>query len=207
MNGFFLQRYAKKNMKTKIINIAILFITIAISTNAQIGDNIQSEIKYQGEVLTGYGIGIGNLQIDRTYIQTIHGLKFGDYFSAGIGIGMNITPAYDLNMTISVPHAPPTTINSSTSLISVPIFLNLKGYLPISKKLDLLLSMDVGHSIGVNGEIMSLNGLMINPAVGICFNNRLNFSFGYEHQKISTFIPFLTLNSGALSLKLGFLFP
>ncbi|MFI3292947.1 MAG: hypothetical protein SNI70_05460 [Rikenellaceae bacterium] len=61
-------------------------------------------VKYQGEVLTGFGAGVGLLPMDRLYLHTIQGVRVGEHFSAGLGIGLTmIMPyAFDYNLPESI---------------------------------------------------------------------------------------------------------
>ena len=47
----------------------------------------QVPVKYQGEVDLGCSLGVGQLSSERVNIHTIQGVKIGEYFSTGVGIG------------------------------------------------------------------------------------------------------------------------
>ena len=45
---------------------------------------------YQGEVVINYGFGVGDVQLARTGVHMINGIRFNPYLSAGVGIGVAI---------------------------------------------------------------------------------------------------------------------
>lgn len=81
--------------------------------------------------------------ISRIVFETVHGVRINPYLFAGVGLGINYFykdiyfsngwNIYELG-------------NSGTVL---PVFANVKGYLPVSSKAALNLSWDLGAAIGV----------------------------------------------------------
>ncbi|MEG1910339.1 MAG: hypothetical protein RR190_05140 [Bacteroidales bacterium] len=179
-------------MKTKFFTlfalISALFIVSTTNANAQEYPKNTAKVKYQGEIMSGFGFGIGEFAIDRVYVHTIQGVKIGRYFSTGLGIGVNIIPLY---------------VFGSNTEVYMPIYVNAKGYLPLGKKSSLYLSFDLGGSFGVTYGAAEFRGFMCMPAVGVSIVNRVNISFGYELQRLSTGISGLSVNMGALAIKLG----
>ena len=156
----------------------------------------------------GYGFGIGDLPINRVYVQTIHGVRVGENFSLGLGIGINTALPRSMSISTDISIGGQITSSSSeyiSTLVYMPIFLNAKVYLPIYKNTDAFFSMDLGYSLGLNQDIVTMSGLMFTPSAGVSINKRLNISVGYDIQKIS-FIRLLSVNSGAISLNVGLLF-
>ena len=130
----------------------------------------QTSIKYQGEVDLGYSFGVGTFATDRVNLNTIQGLKFGDYFSAGIGFGIDYFYEF-----------------YGDGKLFTPLYLNLKGYLPISlpvwEKSSLFVSFDIGSNRAtVDGTAVS--GLFYTPAIGAKIG-MIKFQFGYNMQKLS----------------------
>ena len=74
----------------------------------------QSPVKYQGEVDLGCSLGVGVLSSGRVNIHTIQGIRVGDYFSTGVGFGAD----YYI----------------SGQDMTIPLFLNFKGYIPTKSK-------------------------------------------------------------------------
>lgn len=167
-----------------------LLMLMACTSFAQAQTN--TNIKYQGEVLAGYSAGIGTFGLDRVNLHTIQGVRFNEYFSTGLGLGLNFYPNY-------IYDAPE---------LSMPIFLNAKGYLPVSNSTKLFLSLDLGVSVGLTEGMSGMSGFLIAPAVGASFKvspkNAINISLGYDCQKWSESITSIT--NGALAVKLGFQF-
>lgn len=129
----------------------------------------QTSVKYQGEVDLGYSFGVGTFATNRVNLNTINGLKFGDYFSAGIGFGLDYFYEF------------------YEGKLFTPLYLNLKGYLPISlpvwEKSSLFVSFDIGsNQTFVDGT--TIGGLFYAPAIGAKIG-MVKFQFGYNMQKLS----------------------
>ena len=106
--------------------------------------------RYQGEVAFAYGSAVSEGMQDlfpRIVFETVHGVRINPYLFAGVGLGINYFykdiyfsngwNIYELG-------------NSGTVL---PVFANVKGYLPVSSKAALNLSWDLGAAIGVGGYV------------------------------------------------------
>lgn len=147
----------------KKITLALLLAMLVMGAKAQ-----SSKIKYQGEVLAGYSVGVGDITSDRINLHTVHGVRFNPYVFLGGGVGLDF---YDMD----------------DSEIAMPIYFNAKGYLPVSPKMNMFLSLDLGSSIGVSDGFSELSGLLITPAVGVNFKvsqkNSLSLSVGYHAQQ------------------------
>ncbi len=148
-------------------------------------------VKYQSELQIAFGVGIGEIKIDRVYAQTIQGVRIGDYFSIGLGLGVTIIPTY---------------VTNSTLEMYVPIFANTKGYLPISEKLKAFLSLDIGGTVGVGEKMKDFRGLMLSPSLGMSISNTVNVGLGYEIQRLSSKYTSAYLNMNAVVIKLGCMF-
>ena len=104
--------------------------------------------RYQGEFAFAYGLavseGMGDL-FPRIVFETVHGVRINPYVFAGVGLGVNYFykdlyfydgwNIYELGSGGTV----------------LPVFVNAKGYLPLTKKVALNLSLDLGAAIGVGG--------------------------------------------------------
>lgn len=176
--------------KYLILSLCLLFSSAAFA----------QQIKYQGEVQVGYGFGVGDISIDRVNAHMINGARFNQYLSAGLGVGLDY---YHGN---------------GESYFSLPIYVNVKGYLPLSDKISLFASLDCGYSVSLSGEEQGgwkadVKGFLITPAVGASFkiadSKAINLSLGYMSQKIaygrsggST----IKDNANAVGLKVGYAF-
>jgi len=98
---------------------------------------------------------------------------------------------------------------SDNGELSMPVFLNLKGYLPVSEKVRPFLSLDLGVSVGLTEGLSEMSGLLCTPAIGVAVGvgnsgNALIFSLGYNMQQWSE--SGLGINTNTLNIKLGFQF-
>ena len=78
--------------------------------------------KYQGEVNTSYSFCIDE-ELNNLNLEVINGVRFSRYFYAGICLGA--------------------TANFSDEAILFPVFIDLKGYMPVTSKMDLSAAFDV----------------------------------------------------------------
>lgn len=179
--------------KYLILSLCLLFSSAAFAQS----------IKYQGEVQAGYAFGIGDNPADRLSIHMINGVRINPYFSAGIGVGLDY---YDVE---------------GTSFLSMPLFLNLKGYLPVSQKVSLFASFDLGYSVALKSEEgdlsgydakLGMKGLMVTPALGVSFKvaetKAVNLSLGYDVKTATLDVSgaSATTKCNAIGLKLGYAF-
>jgi hypothetical protein len=144
-------------------------------------------VSYQGEVDLGYSFGIGKSASERVNIHTIQGIKVGKYFSTGIGAGFDFYYNFD-----------------DTSEAIVPVYLNLKGYYPISAKVSPFISCDIGWGVGVTGDIDNDNGLTVAPAIGIVWGV-FKAQVGYNMQKVDN-IDLGKPSMSSVQVKIGIMF-
>lgn len=136
------------------------------------------DIWYEGELNLGFGTGgtikAGGESADAKYarplIETVHGVRITKYAFAGVGVGFQY--AYDDQWKVGM----------------MPVFLNLKGYYPVSEHFAPYVSIDLGYGAGVVGtkdfgeEGLDLKGGFY-ASYGIGLNyRRLNFGLGWQHQ-------------------------
>lgn len=191
-------------MKHKILILLLVLLAFTTEVKAQ-NHPSPNRARYQGEILTGYGFGVGDYSFDRVYLDLIQGVRVGKYFFAGIGSGINlIMPKYS---------------HEKVELFA-PLYVNLKGYLPVSKMVTLFLSVDVGTAFafsnnGYKSHLIDGN-FYVAPAVGISIANRANISIGYDSHTIDTPYrgePVCVIggynsyaNSSAISIKVAYQF-
>lgn len=164
----------------KIILLLVAAVISASSAFAQV------PIKYQGEVDLGFSFGVGTYAVNRVNVHTIQGVKIGDYFSAGIGLGTDIYVEKDVE-----------------SDLFIPLYLNVKGYLPTSSKVTPYASFDIGGGFGASEYAKGLSGVMLCPAVGVKIG-MFKAQLGYNVQKISE--SGVSINFSSLQLKAGVVF-
>lgn len=117
---------------------------------------------YAGELSAAFGLGVGlvsqYLPTNRIYIETIHGIRFNPWLSAGLGLGF----AYFYNLSYSV-YLTENLGAEYDGLGMLPFFLDLKGFYPVHRKADLYLALDLGAATAVSGGI---SGTEFYAAVG-----------------------------------------
>lgn len=114
------------------------------------------ETRYQGELNFGYATG-GKLKTDwdgevekfksntsRPFIETIHGARIGDYLFVGAGAAVQFMYG-ELDPEVNdSPH---------WETMNIPVFLNLKGYYPVSDNFAPYVSLSLG------GQIVALTNI------------------------------------------------
>lgn len=146
----------------------------------------QTKAKYQGEVQLGYSVGVGDFSAGRVNLHTVQGAKIGDHFSAGLGIGFDFY--HDLG--------------DGCDLL-IPIYLNMKGYIPVNDDLSPYVSLDLGYGAGASGNLKSLGGFYWGPSVGIRYKH-FEFQLGYTSQRISD--SGIGFDMSAIQFKVGVAF-
>ncbi len=166
-----------------------ILLLVAIATMSVFTVNAQSKVKYQGEVDLGYSIRVGEIGAGRLNLHTIQGVKIGEYFSTGVGVGLD----YYVNLYEG----------DGNSDLMMPIFLNIKGYMPVSEQTSLYASMDMGVGVGLTSGVSGMSGALFTPAIGVKVGD-WRVQLGYNIQKISE--SGLSINMKALQLKVGITF-
>lgn len=163
-----------------------LLLLVAMATMSICTANAQVPVKYHGEVDLGYSIGVGTFATGRVNIHTIQGVQIGKYFSTGIGLGLDYYHEF-----------------YEKGELTIPIYLNLKGYLPISKKVAPYFSFDIGAGVGATSGVTGMSGLYCTPAVGIKAG-KFKAQLGYNIQRVSE--SGIGFNMNAIQIKVGLMF-
>lgn len=177
----------------KLLLLLTLLTTITNATNAQ-----TKKAHYQGEAQIGYSIGIGITPNNRANIHLLNGIRFNKYLFTGVGTGLDI---YSID---------------SETLLAIPIFFNLKGYMPVSNTTSMFLSLDLGTAIGTD-EIKEVNFFSMTPGIGASFNvaeaKAITINLGYCYQALGYYYTGDggsayrgRDNTGAITFKVGFSF-
>ncbi len=164
-------------MKKLILSAAAAVLSVCAA-------QAQTPVKYQGEVDLGYSIGVGTFGTGRVNLHTVQGVKVGRHFSTGLGQGFDLYH------------------EGATDLI-LPIYVNFKGYLPVSEKVAPYLSLDIGGGIGLTENLNGLSGLCLTPAVGIRAG-MFKAQLGYNIQQLSELGA--SINFNAIQIKVGVVF-
>lgn len=166
--------------KCKMKKLLILAVTAVMSVGAA---HAQTPVTYQGEVDLGYSIGVGNFATGRLNVHTVQGVAIGDYLSTGLGLGVDYY--HELES------------------VFVPLYLNLKGCLPVSGVVSPYVSFDIGYGFGVSEDVSGLSGLYCNPAIGVRVK-AFKAQLGYNAQRVSE--SGIGFTMGAIQIKVGFVF-
>ena len=164
--------------------LAFLIAALAICFGSAKGDNL---VYYQGEIDFGYSFGVGGDASGRVNIHTIQGIGIGKYLSTGIGTGVDFHHNFD-----------------DTSEMIVPVFVNVKGYYPLGKKITPFLSCDAGVGVGVTGTIDNNCGFHVAPGIGFVWG-LLKVQAGYNLQNVKN-VDLGKLSMSSIQLKVGLMF-
>ena len=102
--------------------------------------------KYQGEVALAYGLGVGDvskvLNTDRIFFETVHGVRINPYLFTGLGLGFG----YFYGLLDDYYYE-----EGDDTMGMLPVFVDFKGYCPVSPKTSVYLAWDLGAAVGVSG--------------------------------------------------------
>lgn len=196
-------------MKKILLCAIIALLSFSASARGAIQDQSKPKcaIRYQGEASLGYMFSLYATDRNMVEVHTVHGIRVGDYFSVGIGVGIDMT-GYE-----SYSYEQQKVQLNITPMI--PLYLNVKGYLPVSKGTRLYLSMDAGmvfdfesgaidglSSRAIRTKVLSV--AYLNPAFGanikVSPKNAINLSVGYK-----TYLSNRAMVNG-INVRIGFQF-
>lgn len=175
-------------MKNLLLSLAMVLVVI-FTTNAQevsshelqpdtltlnnsIKNNIENlsastpkfKIHYQGEIWWGFSLQTEDFSASILNIHTVHGLKLNKYLSTGIGVGLDF-------------------YNSFLSAM-MPVYIDVKGYLPINSRVTPFIALDLGYSIGLTEDLAGHGNLYISPTIGLKYK-KFSYQIGYTGQRFS----------------------
>lgn len=169
---------------------SLLFVSaLCSSLNAQTSSF--PSVKYNGDVNFGYGVGVGQLSLDRISIGTIQGVKIGDYFSTGLGIQMDYFYNYDK------------LIHAGSGELALPLYVDLRGHLPISPQASMQLFCDLGGAFGLTAGLSGVSGFYCTPGLAVQYSH-FRFQVGYNIIRVSNLLYYTSAN--AIQLKIGYVF-
>ena len=175
-------------MKRSLI-LAFLTVMVIVPATAQV------RVKYHGEINVGYSIGVGSYAKNRVNLYTIQGVKIGEYFSTGLGLGLDWYRG--LYAEYWEKQGKP-----DMGELAMPIYLNVKGYLPVNEKVAPYLTFDIGYGIGLTEGLDGFGGLYLTPGVGIKAGH-FKAEVGFNVQRI---VDVVNVNANALKLAIGYIF-
>lgn len=126
--------------------LLLSFVCLVASTNsfAQIIQSqsiyIQEKEKtypcYQGEFNLGYITPLS------AFIETVHGVRINKYLFTGLGLGFRASSEYATYSCKGIEYIPDFGLH-------FPVFANVKGYYPVSNKIEPYLNLSLGYAVGV----------------------------------------------------------
>lgn len=159
--------------KILILAAVVMFCASAsaqvLKSSTMVVERKQSHSRYQGELNFGYGLGgkmsSNGMSVDagyeRVFVETVHGMRIMPYLFAGVGVGMH----YGYN----------------AETIAVPVFLDVKGYYPVTDKFAPYIALDFGYSPMVSGDVDG--GAYVSYGLGLNYG-KLNFGLGWQYQGV-----------------------
>ncbi|MDR0908120.1 MAG: hypothetical protein LBM63_05910 [Rikenellaceae bacterium] len=168
----------------KKILLLIVFAVVATTTLSA-----QQKSTYQGDVEFEYSIMTNYFPFQKIGIHTTHGIRFNEHFFAGVGTGIEtMTPYF---------------------FISIPAYLSVTGYIPVTPRVNLFTGIDLGTSIMIDwgGDPVTIWGVLVRPEIGVAFKNKRDrirtLALGYSYESWPTPIED---SISAISLKFGLRF-
>ncbi len=164
----------------KKVYLMIIMSILCVAVNAQ------NKVSYQGELNLGYGFGMGDLAVNRLYVETIHGVRVNPHLFIGAGLGW---ASFDNERTV------------------IPFFADVKCYIT-KGNIQPYVYLDLGYGLGDEEGFYGASGIgvdiTINSKTGIFAN------FGYQSQGLRDNIQgngiYGSSNMGAIMFQLGFRF-
>lgn len=144
---------------------------------------VQTKPRYQGEFAFAYGLGVGEasdyLPTNRLVFETVHGVRINQYAFVGLGLAVNY---FYKELELYYGYGG---YYSESSGIVLPIFLNAKGYLPVTPKFSVYASLDLGAAMGISGYTDGGTEFYTSFGPGINFGKaqgvRGDFSIRFQH--------------------------
>ena len=162
-------------------------MVLAIMSVSAISASAQVLVKYHGEVNAGYSLGVGTLGLNRANVNTIQGIQVGNYVTTGLGLGLDWYHGQK---------------GVKESDFIMPIYLNVKGYLPVNETFAPYLTFDVGYGVGVSEYTKGYGGLYLTPGVGVkC--GKFKAEIGFNMQRL---IDVVSANTNAFKFLIGCIF-
>ena len=162
----------------RLLLLFVATVSFALSASAQ---------RYQGELNLGYGFGIGNYEVDRFHVETVHGVRVNQYFFVGAGFGLSY---FDNERTV------------------IPVFADIKGYFLKATKICPYIFADLGYGFGDVEGFYGAGGIGID--FKITSKHGIYFNLGYQSQGLKNNIQSNGLygpsNMGAFLVRVGFRF-
>lgn len=143
---------------------------------------------YEGITEAGYAIGVGRMEGGAATLSVINGYQMGNYFYAGVGVGVFYT--------------------TGAGCVLMPIFAHFRSRL-LATKVSPYATFGVGYAVGLSN---SDGGLYYEPSLGVAVRlqgrSNLTFGIGYmlSKERVDDGWRDVSVSMGAVSLRVGFTF-
>ena len=148
------------------------------------------KLRYQTELDLSYAYGIED-EISYLNLEWVNGVRFNRYFFAGVGGGASA--------------------NFEDEGVLVPLYVDLRGYAPVAKKVDLMFGVNLGTKLDYNYGMSG--GFLLRPEFGIAtrFTEKFGMNFAVRYELYSfgydvlgtTGIMDMHLKTNLIGLKIG----
>lgn len=169
-------------MKKLLLMAAMLFALAPLCASAQ----APKVFDYQGEVDLMCGLDAYN-EVGYANLEIVNGIRFSRNLFVGSGLGLSVS------------------LGDEAFLI--PLFVDVKGYFPVARRVDLMAGIDLGTKLDYFYE--TTGGWLMRPEFGLHFqfnrNLGLNVSLFYEYYGYG-YILDTREYANLVGLKLGFHF-
>lgn len=143
-------------MKKLLLMAAMLFVLAPLRASAQ----APRVFDYQGEIDLMCGFDASN-EVGYANLEIVNGIRFSRNLFVGAGLGLSVS------------------LGDEAFLI--PLFVDVKGYFPVARKVDLMAGIDLGTKLDC---FYDTTGWLMRPEFGLHFqfnrNLGLNVSLFYE---------------------------
>lgn len=145
--------------------------------------------KYQGEVALSGAFCLDNEE-GSFNVEIVNGIRFSRYLFVGVGVGVSAS--------------------LEDEAVKVPLYVDVKGYMPVTKCTDLFAGIDLGTKLDYDYGLSG--GLMLRPEFGLHFqfNEKLGLNVALFYERYSFKMQFAEYGVDAwtnnVGLKLGFHF-
>lgn len=196
----------KMHLKARLKPLALILALALVAWNAEarntnaesrtprntcknIRQNTPGLFQYQGEISLSAAYGI-EWESAAVNLEIVNGIRWSRYLYTGVGIGLSA--------------------NTQDEPVFLPLFVDVKAYLPVTPKTDLLFGLDLGTRLDFAYD--TSGGLLFRPQFGFHFpfgeRTGLNLSLFYELYSFKAPIQDISVGfrTNYLGLRLGFHF-
>lgn len=140
-------------MKKILLTLCAVVCTVAVASAQLKLKPFEPTVKYRGEISIG-GAFSGtahvdaivdakfNVSLSRPFLETVHGVMISDYIFVGAGVGLQYYAGKLGDLQNYYEFAP-----ESLNTLTVPIFVNVKGFLPLNNNIKPFINLGLGGSV------------------------------------------------------------